>query len=1501
MEQYKHVESLIIRDLILDENGCDPMSENFNSKVFLEKIEAKFKSLSSEELQISVELLQQFVHFFKEINDMQSDLLTEIQSTVDEIALSNIEMVELVLKLTNASFFTITRNTRELSDKKSRFHIGSGHVITDRLGDEVDATGAMDTANDTANIALRFIQRYNVNHGRAVQKLNQSKNLAKCRKLLMLCNIWYIFDDLMDSFKYDFLTLSFTGNMAKFSPYPERYSILIKAGSERFRNNVMQSFLMFGDKMAHQIPMPVLKTHQSVLKLKSDAKQVLNLIAAGSQGSLINYFFHLNLVKLPKLNNISINDIFIIISDLQFALSSLATIEEDRGASEEQLDNIPVKVKKNDLISFLEKSTKLSRKKIIPCIQEIGPNLLPTVDMWDTPMIAYGEFYYFSLPSLVGAHMVCLMQKVVDKALSKHKQQEYFNTYVQLDIERNKIPYKFRKIANQSIIKLIPTWIPKILVYEMETNIIVINTFLYKFPLSRYEYNLALEAAADAAEELRDYIVLLKPVLIKLTGKEFTEISSIVLTNYPNISGIKVDQSRVMDQGLLMNYLSKGEYERTQVVFTEGKINRSGSVSYKYYDNEQQFNDRFNLFCSSPDPIEEISMKYILKDNELLKKILNYRIVATGIDEANDLSISYDFIKRLEYYVKQIFYFGKALDKEKNKSNKDYVESRLQFLMPQVFSIVGSQNEDRFLRLELIRVFETAGIIGIANLIFLENALINRISIKPIKKAIEHPSIVVDDEQVKNDLNELIIKLKESGYSSLAEKVIKLDIPQKQLDRIIDFLIFMLGNFKPRYCTPEELENQWFYTFILAIASGSDNAYHDYVTASFLNFIDLLNYNFLYQKARDVSEEILEFSFKNHETPIIGWLCLQKCYTKQSNITEALVYGNMVLSVLDLYPQIEHYHFLNCFYQVMLLHREMGDLEGQTLVFKKLLALGLGEYEEQKIYLSHYNGFLSQPEEFIKVSDKIKELLIKKVDKIIFFGQFGALPWIAFIFNVLNVIKTGLIPSDIFWENMLDHFKNNVDSKTYEALYAQFNGDDKKSKSLLKEILTRLFETRSYNDLANEIQNVKLIVNHMATHAINEKDFEILFLFGFISNDQTLIFKEIQAPRTTSLITVEPSIYLERIKDYKLFVRNNLHLKKGQLLLWIFSIHNEVFSVSLNPEHVYIVSKLERWDVQKMSSWISELGEFYFPDKGEYSINDQEDKYIKVLEALTIFKLPQSDNFKELLLYTDLKIGQFPFNLFIFRPEELEPNLELHEYKVQTAIKRGGVDFISFHRPVTNVVSLEWLIDNGGDNQLKKEELTIEAWSPIEDQDLVLQITCENLKPLLKDKYGCEMMTDRVPANPLSGLINIVLAHGGKDLEGFKTIYTKESEGYAIVKGEGIRKIIGTGEIALIFVCNSAYISKQLFSERLISFTQHVLSLGYKAVVAPAWSLNPDIVTPWTEAFIDAMKGGQTVSFAVHFANVKISKVGYSDYNGFYDPTGWASMHLYGNPNIVFV
>jgi hypothetical protein len=213
---------------------------------------------------------------------------------------------------------------------------------------------------------------------------------------------------------------------------------------------------------------------------------------------------------------------------------------------------------------------------------------------------------------------------------------------------------------------------------------------------------------------------------------------------------------------------------------------------------------------------------------------------------------------------------------------------------------------------------------------------------------------------------------------------------------------------------------------------------------------------------------------------------------------------------------------------------------------------------------------------------------------------------------------------------------------------------------------------------------------------------------------------------------------------------------------------------------------------------------------------------------------------------------------------------------------------------------MEWFTENHAQVALSAEDFTISSWIPTEDDDYALHLGHTKLVPLLEEQYGIKIITDLVPPSPLNANINVFMAHGGKGVEGFRTIYTRNEEGHAIIKENGINRILGSGIIAVLFICHSAYVSPEIFSQRLISLCHHVLSLGYKAVIAPAWSLNPIITPVWLEKFLDCLKKGQRVSECVLNANVKVMESGFNEHHGFYAPTGWAAMHLYGNPNIYF-
>ncbi len=1496
--------SQVVKKVISTNSDLHPIGDGFNINKLKEEVAKEISRINLEKISISDEEdLDKIISLFKKINTIYEDAMLEIEEILHEINLNNISVIEEILKFINFDFCSVTQVARKSQKKSSSFKLSEETELTNIWGDKIGSNDAVDISVDVANQIIQIALEYNnPSKSQGVSK-NGNEIFGLCRKLFMYTNIIVVLKDTVNSYLHEFIKIEFKNDAIKFSNYPAIYGVLKHVGKERYRSHIAESFMYLNEIMDFKSFVPDISILGNKLHLNVTTEEQQNRHSAINSGALDNYLFYLNNIKIKELNNLVIQDIFRIVTEMQFAFQQINfTGIVENVVNKQSSSFIPIKIEKKALLDFLCKVTGIGRTAIEKVLGLLSSNLTTSIDLWNTPLLSYANYYYFAFASLSFGHVIYLMQRVLDKALDKQSQYRFFIQLIEIEFSNLGNGYKFEHIKHEKVSAILEGLPNRLMLMEMKDNLVVLHPLLFKFPLNSVEYGNAFEEALVAAEELNTWTEQIILNVESFTNLKNPEVVKIVLTNYPVISGTVIEGCHVMDFTLLSNYLSTGRYQRGKVLVGEGETKIGEVLAYNYYNDEQEFNQNLRRFCYEPDPIFEIVNRCKVTEHQLAKDFLELKIFVNGIEQISDTSIAFQNIKKIEYFLRQLFYFRKTLKLEESKASKEFIEGRFLFLMPQTFSLIAFDNTDRYLRVELIKVFENAGLTGISYLIFLLNHLSRSVAVKKIKKFKEHAyNSHKDYQQVEADLKTLIEKAKEQGVNSISHAKIEHDFSDERIEDIVQFLIDVLGSFEPKYCSIDELDNQLFFIIILCTAVAGNDKYNDYLTKAFLNFIDLLNYNFLYQKARDVAEEILMYSFKNEKAPIIGWLCLLKCYTKQDNICESLCYASLIFSVVEPFPEIDDYLYYDCFFTIMLLYREMGNTEALDEVFDILKKGNLSEYDSQKIHLSYYNSILQRDtEDLIRLIPEAQSYLQDNVDSILSYGQQGALPWAAFVLNVVGLIEKDIIDDNPFWQEIVIQLKEVIDEGTFTKLKAQFVIDEIHSIALFREALVRLFETRSYHDLSYEIKNLKLLANNIAETAISKFDYELLLLCGLLLNDQTLSFQGIMTEGQSEFKIGADKNYLERLGNYGQYIKDNIKLKEGQLLLWIFNLHSNVFALTITGAKEFDLTRIDKWDVGLMDRWVKAMSSYYFPDKGEYSINAQEDDYINILKSVASFNIKLPTQVSELLIYSSLKLGEYPFNLITGELDKIEVNLDRHERKVKDYVTEQNQDFISYHKPIVNVISLEWFIENSEAITLEKEQFTIEAWTPVEDEDFVLQLTYEKLKPILEEKFNSKIYTSRLPDKKLSSTINVFLAHGGKDFEGFKTIYTRENNGAAIVKEAGVSELFGSGVIAIVFVCNSGFIAKRLFSERLASFTQQVLSLGYKAVIAPAWALNPDIVPVWVDFFLSNLKEGQFIGQAVFNANVEISKVGYTEYSGFYSPTGWPGMHLYGNPNIRF-
>ncbi|MCD6067657.1 MAG: hypothetical protein K0S33_2483 [Bacteroidetes bacterium] len=1489
----------IIRRTISENEEANPFSDDFNLEKLHELLKLDLEHYAKTHTIIDEKVLPEIIEIIIQLNEIYEELMSQIETLLEEINLKEISLIEEILSLTNFDYLNLISEQRKNLISNTDLHFDFSRSIKTKniFGENIDIQDAVDTSTDVCNELINFIIGFNIQTDTKAKPHTPKERSLLIRKLMMTTNLLVNIKTAIEFYRKEFGDLTKEDGIIKFKNYPIGYSALKTVGKQR-ESNLIQEASIYASKLPNKtINIPKFSIEKGTIYISNLSAGKEEIFREFFSSVQTTFYFHLHLKPLKFDGSITINDVFNFLVSIRSFLQTInGSIIIDTAIKTQNLSSVPIKIDKKRLIKYLQKTTSLKEKNIEALLSSISQPFSGAINFWKKPLINFKSSYYFLFAPLAHGHLTYQVDNSLDKVITADKQEKYFSELLVLELSHNiKNGYKFKKVDTLILNKL-GEQSKTLLVYETINTLIVIEICLFTYCIDSDDYSIAMEKLGKAAERMHKTRQIIENNLTQVTDTKIEDITCVIVTNHTSLSGLNIEGIFVLDSHLLTNYLKVGEFKKGVVVYEGKKTHSQELSSFKYYDSEKEFCANFRNFCIDPVPIHETIKRLKAIEVPIVHKDMSTQIHGDGFEFVPIESSFWSMVNEVEYFLKQLYYFEKSLIKTEART---HIEKQLSYLLPQVFRFISTDSSNRGNRIEVVKIFKATKVFGMSQLIFSLNGLIKELTKKNIEKDNSYTSSKIDIKKAEEHLAKLFSE-NSSTKASLSTLEFNHSLQEKDLENLIEYLVEALSVFNPRYCTEEELENNYFILSVFTCLSKGNEKHKKNISAGCLNLVDLLNYNHHYQKARDLSEEILEFSFKNEKLPVLGWYCLFRCYVKQNNVFDAAFYGCLYISTLLTSPHVYEYQIIDALYNGMLFFRDFGYNQLSENIYEALKPLKLDEYDRHKITLSHFNskltGFIDSIEGTL---EEAEEFLSKNIDSILKYGQKGALPWIAFIYNLKILHSKELIKDISPFETFFTKLAQNIDKETLDSLEGAFFPLDITTKKIYKDSLAKIFETRNIEDFTSELGKLELLAENVASLSIKPLDIDNLLLSGIVLNDNTLTFIAKESdPEGTSFVSKELTKTLNRISIYSTEIVSKLNLRKGQLFCWIFHIHNNTYTLTINPEKNAHVKKLSKWSITDMTSWLKNISKFYFDDKGDYPINMQEQDYEKTLRDLSFANIEIEEQFDELLLSCSLSLSTFPHNL-IQNSINIKKNTEYHEDLIKGIVKTEKIDFISYHSPITNVISLEWFVNNCITIELKKSEISLEAWIPIIDEDIVLIIGHEKLKPVIEMYHGT-IHTAIVPEQALSSTINIFLAHGGKGVEGFRTLYTKHSEGHAYIKQGGIERLFGKGIIAVLFVCNSASISQEIYAQKLVAFTHEILALGYQAVIAPAWGLNPDISGVWLARFIELIKEGVYISEAVQAANVKISKEGYNEYHGFYTPTGWAAMHIYGNPNIIF-
>lgn len=633
-------------------------------------------------------------------------------------------------------------------------------------------------------------------------------------------------------------------------------------------------------------------------------------------------------------------------------------------------------------------------------------------------------------------------------------------------------------------------------------------------------------------------------------------------------------------------------------------------------------------------------------------------------------------------------------------------------------------------------------------------------------------------------------------------------------------------------------------------------------------FLDRISTSEFYQAGRDLAEEIIITSY-NDGVPELGYFNSFRLYSNGS-VHAALLYANLsMISILAKKQPYSEKYVKEIIWQGLKVFRNIGIYPYAERIYKKIpKSLTYKRFEKRSLDHTYFTSLLqTKPQHFPKM---LLDYLHLNREEMFKAGVNDALPWLVTLYNVKRLYADeGLYPEELdYYVNVFEMIVPAENVKKYKDIIVADSEDLVKH---LKESLIKLNETRNTADFLYDNEIALKISARLLDYSVSKNNPSSFLLAMTLKSDYSILFRNKPSEEVAPLLLPEiEADSLESIYDDFEHVKKTIPVNKNTSVTVLGYAEGKLFEMDILND-TYCLTFVDDWNKQfnkllqsdyfvdfKFNDTIKRNGiiEALLPEEFQAETD-------KIIEELSFAKLSVDDKADSMCIIKDMKISNFPHNLFL---------------------DKSG-DFIHKKMPVTNVLSTEWLMFKCENPTLLKKAFTKSIWVPVQSGDIPLNYLLSNIESTLEEN-SFDVHTNVKLDNPLSSDINIVCSHGGKNISETRIISQNDIP-------MNLESIIGDGKILIFFVCYSGSMTTEFFRNNVASMVKKYIAMGYEAVIAPFWALDVTVPRYWLPEFLDSLKKGSDLAHAVHNANMKV-------YERYPVPAAWACLHLYGNPNVKF-
>lgn len=663
------------------------------------------------------------------------------------------------------------------------------------------------------------------------------------------------------------------------------------------------------------------------------------------------------------------------------------------------------------------------------------------------------------------------------------------------------------------------------------------------------------------------------------------------------------------------------------------------------------------------------------------------------------------------------------------------------------------------------------------------------------------------------------------------------------------------------------IENHLFYFNILYPICVKDDVMDLYFDL-YYNFLDRLSTSGHYQEMRDCAENLLMIGHDRGMLPE-SYFGACRAYTVAHNVIGGLFFINFALYCLERSTmRIPQRLAFDLLWQYLKIMRESryANLTSIDEIITMFDALGCNEYDVLSINHTALSIRLMSGDKTFK--DRAIDFLNKNREAFFSNLSHSAMPWLILI----RTYHTKTSGEEMDELSMYEAAAKSALEQNGNEKYLTLIGEDEHIEKHLKEELVKLQSTRNTEDFAHDNYTALMLAKKLITKSVRDDNPEGFILAMRPKCDFTFVMKDIPVTSVYAQLKIEDVDGNQCVIPYDNM--NNLPLlmdaDDSDIVVWIGKGTDSYYAMKL-IRGAYSFDKLEclnEVNVKELQENIISRQYYqktYKPKDGPIYVKSKDElehESMKIKEALskTAFEMPNVSY--RCLIAKDIEVASIP-----------------HQLIVDT---RTG-NFIGEMMPSCNIISTELLIKSNFEEQLS-ENYTKSMWLPIESGEFTFEEIKGRINDVL-DQNGFSIYESVVPDEPISADLNIVCAHGGRDIGKTQWFYANDKP---IVE---TRRIVGSGCVLVLFVCHSGSMFNNGWDNAMHTIVKWYFRMGYSAVVAPMWSLATEILPCWLSQFMTSINNHEYVIDAVYKANMAVKEE-------FVSVSAWGCMHLFGNPYV---